>query len=186
MIPRPESETQVTDHRPETRTQPYPHSTTYRLPHNLPYVRYRIRQEIMTRESGDDNGSGSSNWKDALPPGVDTYVNLIDKNWDNFTLDVTNTTTEQVNGFLLHHILYYRSRFYTDYTLWEYFREDFEDWTQIHGNLAIPRLFGNSVTSSVGMESTLSRTELQLQVIFRLLLPIQKNQFGHEKRSKSK
>ena len=83
----------------------------------------------MTRESGDDNGSGNNNWKDALPPGVDTYVDLIDKNWNNFTLDVTNTTTEQVNGFLLHNILYYRSRFYIDYTLWEYFREDFEDWT---------------------------------------------------------
>jgi hypothetical protein len=54
---------------------------------------------------------------------------LINKNWNDFTINVANTTVERVNGFLLYHILYYRKQSYTDYKLWEYFREDFEDWT---------------------------------------------------------
>jgi hypothetical protein len=86
----------------------------------------------MPRESNNNNGGNSdenNSWKDALPPGVDQYTILINKNWNDFTIDVANTTAERVNGYLLHHILYYRKQSYTDYKLWEYFREDFEDWT---------------------------------------------------------
>jgi hypothetical protein len=86
----------------------------------------------MPRESSNNNGGSSdesNNWKDALPPGVNEYAILINKNWNDFTIDIANTTTERVNGYLLHHILHYRKQSYTDYKLWEYFREDFEDWT---------------------------------------------------------
>ena len=71
----------------------------------------------------------SNDWRDALPPGVDRYVRLIDEDWDYFRLNVRNTTAERINSFLLHHILYYRTQSFTDSKLWEYFREDFEDWT---------------------------------------------------------
>src|SRR5436305_8738168 len=56
----------------------------------------------------------------------------------------------------------------------------------IHGSSATLRLFGNSATSFVGMESTLSRMERQLQATFKRSLPTQKNQFGHERRFRSK
>jgi hypothetical protein len=86
----------------------------------------------MARKSSNNNGGNSdenNNWKDALPPGLDAYVRHIDKDWNDLTLDVANTTTKRVNGFLLNNIIYYRKQSYTDYKLWEYFREDFEDWT---------------------------------------------------------
>jgi hypothetical protein len=86
----------------------------------------------MARESSNNNGGnsdGNDSWKDALPPGLDIYAKHIDKDWDDLTIDVTNTTLEQVNRYLLNNIRYYRGRFYTDYKLWECFREDFEDWT---------------------------------------------------------
>jgi hypothetical protein len=73
----------------------------------------------MPRESSNNNGGNSdeNNWKDALPPGVNQYTILINKNWNDFTIDIANTTTEQVNRYLLHHILYYRKQLYTDYKL---------------------------------------------------------------------
>ena len=71
----------------------------------------------------------SNDWRDTLPPGVDAYVDVLDKNWKSFRLDAANTTLEWVNGYLLHHILYYRRQTFTDSKLWEYFQEDFEDWT---------------------------------------------------------
>jgi hypothetical protein len=86
----------------------------------------------MARKSSYNNGGNSdenNKWKDALPPGLDAYVRHIDKDWNDLTLDVANTTTKRVNGFLLNNIIYYRKQSYTDYKLWEYFREDFEDWT---------------------------------------------------------
>jgi hypothetical protein len=86
----------------------------------------------MARESSNNSGGnsdGNDSWKDALPPGLNIYAKHIDKDWDDLTIDVTNTTSERVNEYLLNNIRYYRSRFYTDYKLWECFREDFEDWT---------------------------------------------------------
>jgi len=71
-----------------------------------------------------------NDWRDSLPPGVATYAKLIDKDWDEFPVfDTITCTAKQVNGFLLHHIVFYRNRYYTDVQLWEYFREDFVGWT---------------------------------------------------------
>ena len=70
-----------------------------------------------------------NNWRDSLPLGVAAYAKLINKNWDEFTINTTTYTAKQVNGFLLHRILFYQSRYYTDLQLWEYFREDFIGWT---------------------------------------------------------
>jgi hypothetical protein len=67
-----------------------------------------------SQHSEDDGGD---DWTAALPKGVDTYVRVIDENWDNFTIDVTTCTTKQVNGFILHQLLFYRSRLYTDFKL---------------------------------------------------------------------
>ena len=70
-----------------------------------------------------------NDWRDSLLPGVATYVKLIDEDWDEFIINITTCTAKQVNGFLLHRIIFYRSRHYADVQLWEYFREDFAGWT---------------------------------------------------------
>ena len=70
-----------------------------------------------------------NNWRDSLPLGVATYAKLIDEDWDEFTINITTCTAKQVNGFLLHHIIFYQNRCYADSQLWEYFREDFTGWT---------------------------------------------------------
>ena len=70
-----------------------------------------------------------NNWRDSLPPGVATYAKLIDEDWDEFTFNTTTCTAKQVNGFILHHIIFYRDSHYADSQLWEYFREDFMGWT---------------------------------------------------------
>jgi hypothetical protein len=64
----------------------------------------------MPRKSNNNNSGNSdksNNWKDALPPGVNEYAILINKNWNNFTIDIANIITERVNKYLLYHILYY-------------------------------------------------------------------------------
>jgi hypothetical protein len=73
----------------------------------------------MPRESSNNNGGNSNgnNWKNTLPPGVDEYAMLINKNWNDFTINIVNTTAERVNRFLLYHILYYQKQSYTDYKL---------------------------------------------------------------------
>jgi hypothetical protein len=49
-----------------------------------PIIPYK--QETMAKE-GD-------NWKDTLPPEVDTHVDVLDKNWKSFRLNTVNTTPE--------------------------------------------------------------------------------------------
>jgi hypothetical protein len=63
----------------------------------------------MPRELNNNNSGNSdrNNWKNTLPLSVDEYAMFINKNWNNFTINVVNTTAEQVNRFLLYHILYY-------------------------------------------------------------------------------
>jgi hypothetical protein len=56
----------------------------------------------------------SNDWRDTLPPGVDAYVDVLNKNWKSFRLDTANTTPEQVNNYLLHHILYYWRQTFTN------------------------------------------------------------------------
>jgi hypothetical protein len=78
----------------------------------------------MPRESSNNNGGNSdenNNWKDTLLLGVDEYAILINKNWNDFTINVANTTTERVNTFLFYYIIYYQKQLNTDYKLWEYF-----------------------------------------------------------------
>jgi hypothetical protein len=77
----------------------------------------------MPRESNNNNSGNSdgNNWKNTLLLGVDEYAMLINKNWNNFTINIVNTTAEQVNRFLLYYILHYQKQSYTDYKLWEYF-----------------------------------------------------------------
>jgi hypothetical protein len=63
----------------------------------------------MSRESNNNNSGNSdrNNWKNTLFLGVDEYAMLINKNWNDFTINVANTTAEQVNRFLLYYILHY-------------------------------------------------------------------------------
>jgi hypothetical protein len=64
----------------------------------------------MPRESNNNNGGNSNknnSWKDALSPGVNQYTILINKNWNDFTINMANTTAEQVNRYLFHYTLYY-------------------------------------------------------------------------------
>jgi hypothetical protein len=74
----------------------------------------------MPRESNnnnDRNSDESNNWKDALPLGVNEYAILINKNWNDFIIDIANTTIERVNRYLLYYILYYQKQLYTNYKL---------------------------------------------------------------------
>jgi hypothetical protein len=78
----------------------------------------------MSRESNNNNSKNSdknNSWKDALLLSVNEYAILINKNWNNFIINVANTTVKQVNRYLLYYILYYQKQSYTDYKLWEYF-----------------------------------------------------------------
>jgi hypothetical protein len=75
----------------------------------------------MPKESNNNNNSRNSNennsWKDALSSGVNQYTILINKNWNDFIINMANTTAEQVNKYLFYHILYYRKQSYTNYKL---------------------------------------------------------------------
>ena len=44
-------------------------------------------------------------------------------------IDIATYTTKQVNSFIFYQFLFYRSRFYTNFKLWECFQEDFTEWT---------------------------------------------------------
>jgi hypothetical protein len=48
-----------------------------------------------------------NNWRDSLLLRVAAYAKLINKDWDEFTINTTTYTIKQVNGFLLHYILFY-------------------------------------------------------------------------------
>jgi len=48
-----------------------------------------------------------NNWRDLLPLGVAIYAKLINKDWDEFTFNITTYIIKQVNSFLLHYILFY-------------------------------------------------------------------------------
>ena len=55
-----------------------------------------------------------NNWKDSLPPGVAKHAKLINKDWDEFAFNTITYTIKQVNGFLLHHIIFYQNRYYAN------------------------------------------------------------------------
>ena len=48
-----------------------------------------------------------NDWRDSLPPEVAMYAKLIDEDWDEFTINTITCTARQVNGFILHHIIFY-------------------------------------------------------------------------------
>jgi len=55
-----------------------------------------------------------NNWKDFLLLGVAKHAKLINKDWDEFAFNIITYTAKQVNGFLLHYIIFYRNRYYAD------------------------------------------------------------------------
>jgi hypothetical protein len=64
----------------------------------------------MPRESNNNNGGNSNknnSWKDALPLGVNEYAILINKNWNNFIINMANITVKRVNKYFFYYILYY-------------------------------------------------------------------------------
>jgi hypothetical protein len=74
----------------------------------------------MPRESNNNNGGNNdenNSWKDALSLGVNEYAILINKNWNDFTINTANTITERVNEYLFYYILYYRKQLYINYKL---------------------------------------------------------------------
>ena len=48
-----------------------------------------------------------NDWRDSLPLGVAIYAKLINKDWDEFTINIITYTAKQVNGFLLYRIIFY-------------------------------------------------------------------------------
>ena len=46
-----------------------------------------------------------------------------------------NHTKKVINGYIIHMQLYYQDIDYRDYSLWEYYREDFEGWIEELFNL---------------------------------------------------
>jgi hypothetical protein len=71
----------------------------------------------MLREPSNNNGDEDNNWKDALLLGIDKYAILVNKNWNNFMINIANIIIKQVNKFLLYYILYYQKQLYTNYKL---------------------------------------------------------------------
>ena len=43
-------------------------------------------------------------------------------------IDFINTNKQDLNGFLLHHIVHYKDSKYNNTALWEYIKEDFVGW----------------------------------------------------------
>ena len=66
-----------------------------------------------------DTTTSSSNkeWMDRLHLGVDAFSRYIDEDWDYPGIDLTDATTERLNGYLLWIIVSYRRRAYTDIKL---------------------------------------------------------------------
>ena len=54
--------------------------------------------------------------------------------------DDNNHTEKVVNGYIIHMQLYYQDMDYRDYSLWEYYREDFEGLTKELFDLADSRI----------------------------------------------
>ena len=48
-----------------------------------------------------------NNWKDSLLLRVTKYAKLINKNLNKFAFNIITYTVKQVNGFFLHHIIFY-------------------------------------------------------------------------------
>ena len=51
------------------------------------------------------------------------HINL--KIWDTAIINLKNVNEQDLNGFLLYCIVYYKDSKYNDTALWEYIREDF-------------------------------------------------------------
>ena len=48
-----------------------------------------------------------NDWRDSLPLKVAIYMRFINKDWDEFTINIITYTAKQVNGFFLYNILFY-------------------------------------------------------------------------------
>ena len=51
------------------------------------------------------------------------HINL--KIWDTAIINLKNINKQDLNGFLLYRIAYYKDSKYNNAALWEYIREDF-------------------------------------------------------------
>jgi len=50
------------------------------------------------------------------------------KTWDRAIIDLVNTKQQDLNGFLLYRMAYYKDSKYNNTILWEYIKEDFIGW----------------------------------------------------------
>ena len=76
-------------------------------------------------------------------PLPDKYKKNVDEDaWGQpFNVSDDNNHTEKVvNGYIIHMQLYYLDTDYRDYSLWEYYGEDFEGWTEELFDLADSRI----------------------------------------------
>ena len=76
-------------------------------------------------------------------PLPDKYKKSVNENAWGQIFDVSNEdnhTEKVVNGYIIHMQLYYQDMDYRDYSLWEYYKEDFEGWTEKLFDLADNRI----------------------------------------------
>ena len=53
--------------------------------------------------------------------------------WDTAIINPENVNEQDLNGFLLYYIVYYKDSKYNDTTLQECIKEDFVGWIKKHG-----------------------------------------------------
>ena len=64
-----------------------------------------------------------------------TYLKKYENNinletWDTNIINFEDAKQQDLNGFLLHRIVYYKDSEYNDTMLWECMKEDFVGWTK--------------------------------------------------------
>lgn len=74
-------------------------------------------------------------WIEAVPECMGAYVSHIRSTWDQFAVDLATADGKDLNGFVLHSMIFYLTRFYADEKLFEVYQEDFEEWTVDHWKL---------------------------------------------------
>ena len=62
------------------------------------------------------------------PKKFEKDINLETQN--KAIINFTNAKQQDLNGFLLHRMAYYKDSEYNDTILWEYIKEDFIGWTK--------------------------------------------------------
>lgn len=68
-----------------------------------------------------------------LPPELLKHADKVDDNWKYGEFDPEDGEQHNktsVNNFVLYSIWFYKESNYQDRVLWEYFQQDFKDWTK--------------------------------------------------------